>query len=66
MFLNRLQAGNLMHILHIERLIAAIVEQAPHLDHAFSISGHKLIRQRQTRDSDQGMLMTIQFHYLLL
>lgn len=66
MFLNRLQAGNLLHILHIERLIAAIVEQAPHLDHAFSISGHKLIRQRQTRDSDQGMLMTIQFHYLLL
>jgi len=66
MFLNRLQASNLLDILHIERLITAIVKQTPHLDHTFSIRSHKLIQLRQTGDTDHGMLMTIQFHYLLL
>ena len=45
-------ALNLIGVLHIEGLHAAIVEDVPHLDHSFEIGSDETVQIRQTVDSD--------------
>jgi len=53
---------DLASVIYVEGLDAAIVQDAPYLDHSFRVSGNETIKVRQAVYANQTVLVTIQCH----
>lgn len=65
MFWHGSDTSDLLDILNVKCLNAAIVQYAPNFHHAFCICCDKCIELRKTIDTDKRMLMAIELHDLL-
>ena len=52
---------DMVHIRYMESLNAGVVQDAPHLDHTFGVSSDKGIHLGETVNTDEGVLVPIQF-----
>jgi len=53
---------NFANVVNVESLDAAVVQNAPHLDHSFGVSSDEAVQVREAIDADQTVLVAVQRH----
>lgn len=61
---NHSQGSNLVYILDVKGLLAAIVVDVPNLHHSLCVTGYKDVQVTWAVHSHQGGLVTIQLNYV--